>query len=69
MGSTRTALTIARSGIDDRVRRRGASCWRAAVWTHRPGGRGSDPLVQVASTLLKKSRRARAAWSGASKAA
>ena len=31
--------------------------------------RGSDPVVQVASTVLKKSRRACATWSGASSAA
>jgi transcriptional regulator GlxA family with amidase domain len=33
------------------------------------GRRGSDPHVQVASTMLKKSRRACATWSGASRAA
>ena len=31
--------------------------------------RGNDPDVQVASTMLKKSRRACATWSGASRAA
>jgi len=35
----------------------------------RLGGRGSDPDVQVASTGLKKSRRAYATWSDASRAA
>ena len=41
----------------------------AVVWTLRLGCRGSDLDVRVPSTVLKKSRRACATWSGASRAA
>jgi hypothetical protein len=60
--------SLLRSGIDDPRRHAGELLARCGL-DASVGRWGRDPHVQVASTMLKKSRRACATWSGASRAA
>jgi len=66
--ATRPIPMTVRKRIPDWTRYAGRAV-DALVWTLQLGGRDTHPGAQVSSTVPKKSSRACATWSGASRAA